>query len=199
MPRPLPSDPPLPITLGRFRFTMPHERGWITATPCLTAPFCEGIFKAMRGDPLVVAGEHWRHVEPERLHDSELLVAELRTVQPFPTDEAFLERGREEFLGEAREWEDAHFALKSVDLWRKLGARCLRVVTVSFDGEPARSSSDRALLRNTVSFFCIHPREPSAGIMLRVLQLCDEARDDPAALGEQADALAETLEFLESP
>jgi hypothetical protein len=54
------------------------------------------------------------------------------------------------------------------------------------------------MVMSAVTFFCIHPRIPSRGIMLGLSQRCDEGQED-AALDAKAQALAATLEFHGSP
>lgn len=101
-------------------------------------------------------------------------------------------------MGGAHRSEDGRFEVTSADvaLWPKLGARCLRAVIVAIDRDPARiSGSYRAMVMSTVTFFCIHPREPRAGFMLGLSQRCDEGHED-AELTSDAESVAATLEFL---
>lgn len=168
------------ISVGRFSFLPPDEPDWFAA------PVEQGNFSAVR---LGSSQDEVYTLTAEPAHGE----------FPVPTDEASIAKINARLSDSVAKNSNGRLALQSgrVELWTKLGVRCLRSRTVSLDREPVRiSGGDRSMLLTTVTFTCGHPRDPLDHITLGFAQRCDTGHEDPA-LEDKAESVAATLEFLQ--
>jgi hypothetical protein len=176
--RPLPY-PAQRITVGRFSFLPPDEPDWFAAA---AEP---GDFNAVR---LGSGQDETYSLTAEPAHGE----------FPVPTDQASIAKLNARLSDSLSKHSEGRLELQSgrVELWTRLGVRCLRSRTVNLDREPVRISGGyKSMLLTTVTFTCGHPSDPLDHITLGLAQRCDAGHEDPA-LEEKAESVAATLEFL---
>ena len=127
-----------------------------------------------------------------------LIANPAQAASPLPTDAASIAKIQAGLADSIARRTGGRLALQSgvVEVWSKLGTSCLQTRTVELNREPVRITDDKAaLFEANVLFTCSHPRKPAARITLGLSQRYEAGHEDPA-LGQKAEAVAATLEFL---